>query len=85
MNKLQLDYLAAKMLVDDMMANGTDAEFDAATNVLLDAEQALVDWALGIAEATGQMPQADLELLKENWYKPKWNGRMIDLAMRLKA
>lgn len=83
MNDLQKRYIATKAYSDTMLEHGTDAEFDAAADAMLDSEAELVEWAL--AQAEPHMPAADMQALRRNWFKPKFNERMIDLAMRLDA
>lgn len=83
MNKLQKQYLDTKVEYDHMLKFGTEADFDEACDYMLDAEEALVDWALKIAEASKKIPPADLETLRRNWRLPNWYEKMIDLALKL--
>lgn len=83
MNKIQKNYLDTKMVYDHMLKFGTETDFDEACDDMLDAEEALVDWALKIAKASKKIPSADLKLLEKNWRLPVWYEKMIELALKL--
>lgn len=85
MNDAQTAYITAKLDYEAALTTESDDIFDQITNVYLDAEFTLVEWALGCVEATGEMPPADLELLRNNWTRPPYTERIIELALRLNA
>lgn len=83
MNEQQQRYAVAKKAYDAAVAAEDWDLVEKIEDEHLDAESALVAWMFSVAEDSGKMPAKELALLKDRWIFPEWNGRIIDMAMRL--
>ncbi|MNM93841.1 hypothetical protein D3C81_1062270 [compost metagenome] len=83
MNKVQKVYTLAKAAYD-IAFEGEEWELvEALETPLVEAEGALVEWALDYAEKTGTIPTKLLATLRDRWMFPPHHGKMIELAMKL--
>jgi hypothetical protein len=84
MNKLQLDYLKAKVAYDTAFETEDWELVDQLEDPYLDAEFALADWVFQVAERTGLISKEDLEYIRKNANGEQWD-KLIEMGVRLEA
>lgn len=84
MNNIQKTYAKAKAAYETAFKMARWDLVDQLEDPMLDAEFALVDWAFTVAIASGEMSQADADLLRRNSSGDQWE-KLVDLAFRMNA
>ncbi|CDQ21680.1 hypothetical protein [Halobacillus karajensis] len=85
MNQLQKQYALKKAEWDTALENISkisEDTLDAIEDDLIDAEEALVEWSIQVAEKAG-MTKEDADALRKN--RVIYSDQLIDKAMRLNA
>lgn len=83
MNKLQQAYAIAKAAYDTALEAKDWDLVEELEDGFLEAEAAMVEWALDHAEKTKMIPAAELKTIRDRWIFPPFHDRMVDMAFKL--